>query len=72
MRVLDGGEVLPAGEKIDASGVAEEAVREHAAYRQYRTGRVEIMKDYAETRDCRRRYVLAQYAVEHGLMETMT
>jgi ATP-dependent DNA helicase RecQ len=61
VQVLDTGEVLPAEQKIDASAVAEEAVREHDAYRNYRLGRVEIMKDYAETRDCRRRYLLTYF-----------
>jgi ATP-dependent DNA helicase RecQ len=61
VQVLDGGEILPAQKKIDASAVAEEAVREHDAYRNYRLGRVEIMKDYAETRDCRRRYLLTYF-----------
>src|SRR5205807_5843589 len=28
------------------------------SHRQYRLGRVQLMKDYAETGDCRRRYIL--------------
>ncbi|HSU69137.1 MAG TPA: RecQ family ATP-dependent DNA helicase [Tepidisphaeraceae bacterium] len=56
--VLPGGEVLPAKTKIDPQEVAEEVVHEHEMYRKFRVGRVELMKDYAETRDCRRRYIL--------------
>jgi ATP-dependent DNA helicase RecQ len=58
VKVLPGGEVLPAKRKIDAAEVAEEVVHEHEMYRKFRVGRVELMKDYAETRDCRRRYIL--------------
>ena len=58
VNVLPGHEVKPASKKLDASAVAEEAVQEHEAYRAYRLGRVQLMKDYAETRDCRRRYIL--------------
>jgi ATP-dependent DNA helicase RecQ len=53
-----GGEVATVAEKIDVDAVAEEAAREHELYRQYRQARVELIKDYAETRDCRRRYLL--------------
>jgi ATP-dependent DNA helicase RecQ len=58
VKVLPGGEVLPAQRKLDTGKIAEEAVREHESHRQYRLGRVQLMKDYAETRDCRRRYIL--------------
>ena len=55
--VKPGGEVVVEG-KIDVAAAAEEAVKEQEAYREYRRGRVELMKDYAETKDCRRRYIL--------------
>jgi ATP-dependent DNA helicase RecQ len=58
VKVLPGGEVLPATKKLDVEAAAEEAVQEHRNYRQFRLGRVELMKDYAETTDCRRRYIL--------------
>jgi ATP-dependent DNA helicase RecQ len=58
VKILPGGEVKPASKKLDPGAAAEEAVKEHEAYRQYRLGRVQLMKDYAETRDCRRRYIL--------------
>jgi ATP-dependent DNA helicase RecQ len=54
-----GGEVVATNNgKLDMAAVAEEAVREQEMYREYRRARVELMKDYAETRDCRRRYIL--------------
>ncbi|MDB5297418.1 MAG: RecQ family ATP-dependent helicase, partial [Phycisphaerales bacterium] len=34
------------------------AVAEHDGHRAFRLGRVALMKDYAETGDCRRRYIL--------------
>jgi ATP-dependent DNA helicase RecQ len=58
VKILPGGEVLPAKRKIDATEVAEEVVHDHEMYRKFRVGRVELMKDYAQTRDCRRRYIL--------------
>ena len=57
VKVLPGGEVLPR-RGIDSDDVAEQVVHEHEMYRKYRVGRVELMKDYAETSDCRRRYIL--------------
>ncbi|HEX8521663.1 MAG TPA: RecQ family ATP-dependent DNA helicase [Tepidisphaeraceae bacterium] len=63
--VLPGGEVKPAGKKMDAAGAAEEAAQEHESYRQYRMGRVALMKDYAETKDCRRRYILNYFGEPH-------
>ncbi|HYO08177.1 MAG TPA: ATP-dependent DNA helicase RecQ [Tepidisphaeraceae bacterium] len=58
VKILPGGDVKPASKKMDVGAAVEEAVHEHEAYRQYRLGRVQLMKDYAETRDCRRRYIL--------------
>jgi ATP-dependent DNA helicase RecQ len=58
VKVLPGGQVLAASAEIDAGAVAEEAVHENEMYRDYRRGRVELMKDYAQTHDCRRRYIL--------------
>jgi ATP-dependent DNA helicase RecQ len=58
VKVVEGGQVLPADDSLDAESLAEQTVAEQDAFRQYRLGRVELMKDYAETRDCRRRYLL--------------
>jgi ATP-dependent DNA helicase RecQ len=46
------------GRKVDAGAAAERAVEEQEAYRTYRRGRVDLMQGYAETRGCRRGYVL--------------
>jgi ATP-dependent DNA helicase RecQ len=66
VKVLAGGEVQAARKGIDTEQAAEDAVREHEAYRQYRVGRVELMKAYAETRDCRRRFILKYFGEEPG------
>ncbi|HEX8911455.1 MAG TPA: RecQ family ATP-dependent DNA helicase [Humisphaera sp.] len=58
VQVLPGGEVLPADKELDPAAAAEEAVHEHQNYRTFRLGRVQLMKDFAEGKDCRRRYVL--------------
>ncbi len=56
--VVEGGQVIATDSKIDATELAEQTVAEQEAFRQYRIGRVELMMDYAETFDCRRRYLL--------------
>jgi len=53
-----GGEVATVAKRVDVDAVAEEAVREQEMYRQYRQARVELIKDYAETKECRRSYLL--------------
>jgi ATP-dependent DNA helicase RecQ len=58
VEILPGGNVVPAGNGVDVEAAVEEVVREHERHRQYRQGRVELIKDYAETADCRRRYLL--------------
>ena len=58
VELLPGGEVAAVATKVDVDAVAEEAVREQEMYREYRQARVELIKDYAETKDCRRRYLL--------------
>jgi ATP-dependent DNA helicase RecQ len=62
-----GGEVATVAKKVDVEAVAEEAVREQERYRQYRQARVESIKDFAETKECRRRYLLNYFgeACEH-------
>jgi ATP-dependent DNA helicase RecQ len=61
VELLPGGEVVSTGasaKKLDVDAVAEEVVREQEMYRDYRAARVELIKDYAETRECRRRHLL--------------
>jgi ATP-dependent DNA helicase RecQ len=45
----------------DLRGAAGRAVEEQEAYRQYRLGRVEMMKAYAETTDCRRHFLMTYF-----------
>ena len=44
--------------RLDVEAAAGRAVEEQEGYRQYRLGRVEMMKGYAETLECRRYYLL--------------
>ena len=55
---LDTGEMALAKPKVNAGEAAEAAVDEQEAFRQQRRGRVELMRDYAETIECRRQYLL--------------
>jgi len=57
VRFLPSGEVI-AKKRVDQSAAAEQAVEQQENFRDQRMGRVEIMRDYAETGDCRRRYLL--------------
>jgi ATP-dependent DNA helicase RecQ len=52
------GEVVPGEAGPDADVAAVRAAEEREAFRRYRLGRVELMRAYAETPGCRRRYVL--------------
>jgi len=56
-----GGDVATVAKNVDVDAVAEEAVREQEMHRQYRQARVELIKDFAETKDCRRRYLLSYF-----------
>ena len=48
------GELEPIDPGVDLHEAAEQAVHDQEAHRAYRMGRVDLMKDYAETTDCRR------------------
>jgi ATP-dependent DNA helicase RecQ len=58
VRVTAEGQVVATDRKVDVEEAAANAVEEQEAYRQYRIGRVEMMKGYAETLECRRHYLL--------------
>ncbi len=54
VRRLDDGEWEATADPGDAYDLASRAVHDQEAYRSYRLGRVDLMRDYAETADCRR------------------
>jgi ATP-dependent DNA helicase RecQ len=58
VKVSAEGVVSPTGKKVNVEKAAAKAVEEQEAYRNYRLGRVELMKKYAETNGCRRWFLL--------------
>lgn len=63
MADADAVELSPTGEaqlagKIDPEQVAGDVVEEQAAYRKNRQARVELVREYATTRQCRRHFLL--------------
>ncbi len=56
--VLATGEVVPREGDSSTEALADRAAEERETFRQYRLGRVELMRAYAETPGCRRRYIL--------------
>jgi ATP-dependent DNA helicase RecQ len=58
VEILPGGHVAAAEEAVDIESAVEDVVRDNEQHREYRRARVELIKDYAETKDCRRRYLL--------------
>ena len=58
VELLPGGSVAPVEDEVDIESAVEEVVRDNEQHREYRRARVELIKDYAETKDCRRRYLL--------------
>jgi ATP-dependent DNA helicase RecQ len=65
VEILPDRQVRSTRRSIDVQDAADKAVQENEQYRQYRLGRVQLMKDYAETSDCRRRYILNYFGQEH-------
>jgi ATP-dependent DNA helicase RecQ len=57
-RLLPGGEIVSRNGESEVNGAAGRAAEEREGFRQYRLGRVELMRAYAETPGCRRRYIL--------------
>jgi ATP-dependent DNA helicase RecQ len=58
VHVLPDGRVEATTDEIDLERAAEEAVAAQAHRHEFDRSRVEMMRGYAETRDCRREYVL--------------
>jgi ATP-dependent DNA helicase RecQ len=58
VETLPTGEVVPSEQPPEVSEAAEEAVRAQERYQQYVRSRLEMMRGYAEVRDCRRKYLL--------------
>ena len=52
------GVVSSTGKRVNVEKAAARAVEEQEAYRNYRLGRVELIKQYAETQECRRWFLL--------------
>jgi ATP-dependent DNA helicase RecQ len=58
VEMLPTGEVVPNEQPPEVSEAAEEAVRAQERYHQYVRSRLEMIRGYAEVRDCRREYLL--------------
>jgi ATP-dependent DNA helicase RecQ len=62
---LASGEVLASSEGVDAATAAEAAALAQERHRQLERSRVEMMRGYAEARDCRRRYLLSYFGEDY-------
>jgi ATP-dependent DNA helicase RecQ len=58
VETLPTGEVVPSEQPPELSEAAEEAARAQERYQHYVRSRLEMMRGYAEVRDCRRKYLL--------------
>jgi ATP-dependent DNA helicase RecQ len=58
VETLATGEVVPSEQPPEVSEAVEEAVQAQERYQQYVRSRLEMMRGYAEVRDCRREYLL--------------
>jgi ATP-dependent DNA helicase RecQ len=61
LRVAPGGDPVYAGEGVDPAGAAKAAAAAVAARRRLDRSRVERVRAYAETRQCRRRLILGYF-----------
>ena len=68
LETLPNGEVVPNESLPDLEEAVEEAVRLQEHRQQYVRSRIEMMRGYAEVRDCRRRFVLNYFG--EGLSES--
>ncbi|MCA1993205.1 MAG: ATP-dependent DNA helicase [Coleofasciculus sp. S288] len=58
VEMLPTGEVVASEQAPEVSEAAQEAVHAQERYQQYVRSRLEMMRGYAEVRDCRRKYLL--------------
>jgi len=61
---LNTGEIVQGGTYASPSEVAEEAVAVLETWQQFEESRLEMMRGYAEVRDCRRKYLLNYFGEE--------
>ena len=64
VEALPSGELLPADDAPDTSEAAEEAVQAQERRREFQRSRLEMMRAYAERRDCRREFILNYFGEE--------
>jgi ATP-dependent DNA helicase RecQ len=62
--LVEGGEVIANDTDDEPHEIAEEAIRVHERRREFELVRVELMQAYAESRGCRRQYILRYFAEE--------
>ncbi|MDQ3875440.1 MAG: ATP-dependent DNA helicase [Actinomycetota bacterium] len=61
---FDASGAADAADSVGSDEAADEAARAQERHREFERTRVEMMRAYAETRDCRRRYVLNYFGEE--------
>jgi ATP-dependent DNA helicase RecQ len=64
VEILPTGEIAPSGADRDLNDAAEQATRRQERRRRYELSRLEVMRGYAEVRDCRRKYLLQYFGEE--------
>jgi ATP-dependent DNA helicase RecQ len=64
IEMLPTAEVAPKQGAFDLEDVAEDVVQNHESHRKYEHSRVEMMRGYAEVKDCRREYLLNYFGEE--------
>ena len=65
LEVLPGGEVVASGD-VHPVDAAEEAARQEEAHARIEQSRVEMIRSYAESRSCRREYLLNYFGEQVG------